>query len=104
MFRNVLADKPRITRFDIKWGDEKEEEMETIEENLKDKEEARREEMHLFMNPEDNPFNTNSASQSLNPFLTGNEASQHSHSFAQSVTGFEKGGMVEENKDKNPFM
>jgi hypothetical protein len=24
--RNILSDKPRITRFDIKWGDEKEEE------------------------------------------------------------------------------
>jgi Histone chaperone involved in gene silencing len=24
--RNILSDKPRITRFDIKWGDEKDEE------------------------------------------------------------------------------
>ena len=113
MYRNILADKPRITRFEIKWGDEKEEEMENIEEkeaNMQESEEAMREKMHLFMATDENPFHSASASQSLNPFLTGNEASQHhSQSFTQDNTGFgvfsgEKGGMVEENQDKNPFM
>lgn len=108
--RNVLADKPRITRFDIKWGDEKEEEGEKMEEQP-ESEQAMREKMHLFMSNEDGSFG-GSAYQSQNPFLTGNEGSQHqSQSFSQheNNTGFgifggEKGGMVEDNQEKNPFL
>jgi hypothetical protein len=63
--RNILKDKPRITRFEIKWGDEKEEENNSTQENSSAANEHIAHNIEMFGN--DNPFVKQS-----NPFLSGN--------------------------------
>jgi len=108
--RNILADKPRITRFDIKWGDEKEEEipeggdMNSHEINGQDAETSYLEKMHLFMNEGDLSASF-SQSYSHNPFLGGNEAHSHVSNILHDNSGIGIfGGEGEAEKQTNPFL
>ena len=110
--RNILADKPRITRFDIKWGDEKEEEVpESTDVNSnevsgQDAETSYLEKMHLFMNEGDLSASFVSHSHSHNPFLGGGEAHSHvSNILPVDNSGYGMfGGNEEAEKQANPFM
>lgn len=93
--RNVLADKPRITRFDIKWGDEKEEPIvdEGEEQNShliqKENNDSFMEKMHLFMNEGDGSQSLGSHNNSQNPFLVSNgQHNELSKGFIPENAGF----------------
>ena len=92
--RNVLADKPRITRFDIKWGDEKDEPvMEEGEENSqmiqKENNDSFMEKMHLFMNEGEGSQSIASHGNSQNPFLVSNgHHNELSKGFVPENAGF----------------
>jgi len=115
--RNILADKPRITRFDIKWGDEKDEENPENTENsvldaskVQENEQSFMEKMHLFMGEGDMSQSIEVQNHhSQNPFLTAahDESNHYSGSFAPDNSGYAVFGaantsIVEENQN-NPF-
>jgi len=113
--RNILADKPRITRFDIKWGDEQDEEnpensgveASGVEEN----QQSFMEKMHLFMNEGDMSQSIEVQGHSQNPFLAAahEESHHYSGSFAPDNSGHALFGagnsnhINEASKSNNPF-
>ena len=79
--RNILADKPRITRFDIKWGDDKDEEnlLSTDAQSLELSPNENSNPHQLFFNESPNQF---PQKQKENPFLMSN--SENISLFAKS--------------------
>jgi len=99
--RNILSDKPRITRFDIKWGDEKDDEnAENLETNKAEDEQSFREKMHLFMNDGD-ASHSEALNHSQNPFLTTHEASNNFSTTGHNL--FTNENLDETSKHTNPF-
>jgi Histone chaperone involved in gene silencing len=82
--RNILAEKPRITRFDIKWGDEKEDEILASTEAQSIDLNANENSNHaqMFFNGDPNNLQEN---QKGNPFLMTEE--KQIDNFQQNVFG-----------------
>jgi len=116
IYRNILADKPRLTRFDIKWGfdDDKIEEMKpdengVLKENTDEFNKGENSNGHLlFMMNEKSEPNVKDFSGlgSANPFLSVGLLGESNYSHQSNSIGFFQGGseLGATGGEKNPFL